>query len=172
MPQLIGEGGEYTYGVLKETGDKVKLATYGKIMAISRQAIINDDLGFFTEAFLSFGNSAVRNEANLSYIILTSNPVMSDGVPLFDAAHNNIGTSGAPSVTTLGEARKLMRNQMGLNGEEFLELRLDFLARPEGGIAVIRRILRRYPETVILATCRLKPHGGAFRGTYEQQLAI
>ncbi len=58
------------------------------------------------------------------------------------------------------------------NGEEFLELRLDFLARPEGGIAVIRRILRRYPETVILATCRLKPHGGAFRGTYEQQLAI
>ena len=119
--ELIGEGGEYTYGVLKETGDKVKLATYGKIMAISRQAIINDDLGFFTEAFLSFGNSAVRNEANLSYIILTSNPVMSDGVPLFDAAHNNIGTSGAPSVTTLGEARKLMRNQMGLNNEEFID---------------------------------------------------
>ena len=32
------------------------------------------------------------------------------------------------------------------------------------GIAVIRRLLRRYPETVILATCRRKANGGEFCG--------
>jgi 3-dehydroquinate dehydratase/shikimate dehydrogenase len=58
------------------------------------------------------------------------------------------------------------------NGEDFLEIRLDLLERAEDGIAVIRRVLRRYPETVILATCRRKQNGGAFRGSIPSQMAI
>ena len=138
--ELVGEGGEYTYGVLKETGDKVKLATYGKIMAISRQAIINDDLGFFTEAFLSFGNSAVRNEANLSYIILTSNPVMSDGVPLFDAAHNNIGVGAALSVASVEADRVLMKVQKDESDNDLLDLTPRILLVPAGLAATAAQV--------------------------------
>ncbi len=58
------------------------------------------------------------------------------------------------------------------SGEDFLEVRLDLLDRPDAGLAVIRRVLRRYPETVVLATCRRKQAGGAFKGTIEKQLDI
>ena len=58
------------------------------------------------------------------------------------------------------------------NGEDFLEIRLDLLNRPETGFAVIRRVLRRHPDTVVLATCRRKQAGGAFSGTIDRQIEI
>jgi 3-dehydroquinate dehydratase/shikimate dehydrogenase len=58
------------------------------------------------------------------------------------------------------------------NGEDFLEIRLDMLQRPGAGIAVIRRLLRRYPETLIVATCRRKANGGAFAGSVREELEI
>ncbi len=57
-------------------------------------------------------------------------------------------------------------------GERFLELRLDLLDDPPSGIGVIRRILRRYPGTVILATCRRRQNGGGFRANIERQIEI
>jgi Mu-like prophage major head subunit gpT len=44
-------------------------------------------------------------------------PTMSDGKTLFHADHGNIGTAGAPSLTTFAEARQLMRRQTGLSGQ-------------------------------------------------------
>ena len=38
------------------------------------------------------------------------------------------------------------------DGEDFLELRLDLLDNPESGVRVFRRIARRYPDVVLLAT--------------------
>ncbi len=58
------------------------------------------------------------------------------------------------------------------NGEDFLEIRLDALDRPEAGIGVIRRLLRRFPETAILATCRRRENGGHFKGSIRQQIEI
>lgn len=67
--------------------------------------------------------------------------------------------------------RRLAEEACG-HGEEFLEFRLDLLDRPESGIAVIRRLLRRYPDTTILATCRRRIAGGGFRGSIERQIEI
>ena len=119
--ELIGEGGEYTYGKLMDTGDKIALRKYGKILRFSMEAIVNDDLGELETAARSFGDSAVRLEANLCYAVLTTNPVMYDGTVLFHTDHNNIGTAAVPTVASLGEARKLMRQQMGLNNASFLD---------------------------------------------------
>ncbi len=58
------------------------------------------------------------------------------------------------------------------SGEDFLEIRLDMLLRPESGVAVIERLLRRYPETVVLATCRRTANGGQFKGPVQQELEI
>jgi 3-dehydroquinate dehydratase/shikimate dehydrogenase len=58
------------------------------------------------------------------------------------------------------------------NGEDFLEIRLDMLPRPAAGIAVIRRLLRRYPETLIVATCRRKANGGEFAGPLREELEV
>ena len=51
-------------------------------------------------------------------------------------------------------------------GERFLEFRLDYLPRPEDGLAVIREFLKGYPDATILATCRRHHRYG--RGRYSR----
>ena len=126
----IPEGGEYHHGTLDERAENYRLETFGRILTISRQAIINDDLEALTRIPMAFGASAARLEADQVYAILTSNPAMSDGVALFDASHNNL-LAGAPlSVDSLGVARAAMRRQKGLKGEGVLNLVPRYLIVP------------------------------------------
>lgn len=57
-------------------------------------------------------------------------------------------------------------------GESFLEFRLDHLERPEQGGEVIRAFLARYPDCLILATCRRHQNHGKFNGSIENQIRI
>lgn len=114
--QLIREGGEYTYGYMKEKGEGFYLQTFGKMVSLTRQAMINDDLEAFTKIPDGLGRSAARLEADKVYSILTGNPAMADTKALFHADHNNLMTAGALSITTLGVARTAMRKQTSMNG--------------------------------------------------------
>ena len=58
------------------------------------------------------------------------------------------------------------------HGELLLELRIDMLAEPALGQRIIRRIRRRHPDAVVLATCRRRQNGGRFRGTVQEQQAL
>ena len=114
----VPEHGEYTYGEMSDSAEKFRIYTYGRIFALTRQAIVNDDLAGFARLPMAWSGSAKRRVSNLVYSILTSNPAMSDGKTLFHADHGNLAeTAGAPSVTTLTEARKKMRLMQGLQGE-------------------------------------------------------
>ena len=57
-------------------------------------------------------------------------------------------------------------------GESFFEFRLDYLAAPEQGVAVIRKFLAAHPECSILATCRRHQNHGKFNGSVEDQVRI
>jgi len=57
-------------------------------------------------------------------------------------------------------------------GETFLEFRLDFLDQPSEGAGAIRGFLERFPDTLILATCRRHQNHGKFNGSIEDQLAV
>ncbi len=57
-------------------------------------------------------------------------------------------------------------------GERFLEMRLDYLASPERGVAAIRKFLTRHSDCVIMVTCRRKQNEGRFQGSIEEQLRI
>jgi len=94
----VDEGAEYKYGTLSDSGTQVVLATYGKMFAITRQAIINDDLHYFNKVPMKMGRAAKRTIGNLVYAILNTNPVMQDGQPLFSAAHSNTSAPGSGSV--------------------------------------------------------------------------
>ena len=119
---LVNEAGEFKYGALTEDGSKVALATYGRLLAITRQALINDDTGGLIAAARNFGASAMRLESDLVYGNLIANPVMSDTKTLFHADHDNIVAASVPSVSSLGLARKLLRRQKGLAGSAHLDL--------------------------------------------------
>lgn len=115
--EIVRESGEFRHGTMGEAAEKYQLATYGKIVAVTRQAIINDDLSAFDRVIPAMGLQAANLQSDLVYAILTSNPNMADGVALFASGHGNqSGAAAAPSVTTLGAGRAAMRSQKGVDG--------------------------------------------------------
>ena len=92
----IPEYGEYTDGRLAENAEEYRVETFGRKLVISRQAIINDDLGALTDMPRMYGEAC----AALIDVALK----MGDGKPLFDSAHHNLftGKGGAPTVENLG----------------------------------------------------------------------
>jgi len=112
----VPESGEFTYGTIGESREVYALVTYGRIVGITRQTLINDDLDAFTRIPSAFGAAAADLESDLVYSIFSTNPNMADGNPLFHASHANLGTAGAISETTLAEAYRLFGNQRGLEG--------------------------------------------------------
>jgi ATP-dependent Clp endopeptidase proteolytic subunit ClpP len=107
----VEEGAEYKYGTIGDTGVTVQIATYGTLFAITRQAIINDDLSMITRIPLRMGRGAKRTVGNLVYAVITGNPTMQDGVALFHANHKNLGTAAAPTTASLDAARAAMALQ-------------------------------------------------------------
>jgi len=114
----VNESGEFKRGTVGEAREQYALATYGKVVAITRQTIINDDLGAFTRLPEMFGRAAAYLESDTVWGIITANAAMGDGVALFNTAtHGNLAAvNAAIAVATLGEARAAMRKQKGLNG--------------------------------------------------------
>lgn len=133
MPDLLktNEAGEFKYGALTDGAETYALLTYGRIVNMSRQALINDDLRAFDRMVSGFGGASARLENRLVYSQITSNPTMADTVALFHATHNNLGT-GAPSAleaSSMTTGRTAMRLQKGLQSEE-LNLAPAFLIVP------------------------------------------
>ncbi len=120
----LNELGEFKNKTIPD-GEKASITagTKGNIINLSRQAIINDDLGAFIGLAVTFGRAAKRTIEADAYAYLASNPTMSDGIALFHASHGNLGTTGAPSVTTIDEARVLMASQKDVGGNDYLDLR-------------------------------------------------
>lgn len=122
MPDLlqVNEAGEFKYDVMRDGAEAYALLTYGRIVALTRQAVINDDLRAFDRMNTGFGGAAARLENRTVYAQITSNPVMSDTVALFHSTHGNLGTGAgsALQLTALTAMRTAMRLQKGLQNEE------------------------------------------------------
>lgn len=132
-PELLrtNEAGEFKYGTMTDAGMSYSLVTYGRMVALTRQAIINDDLRAFERLVSAFGASSSRLENRLVYAQLTTNPNMADGKALFHADHGNLGTGAgsALQLSALKAGRTAMRLQKGLGNEE-LNLAPNFLIVP------------------------------------------
>lgn len=132
-PQLleVGESGEFKRGTLGESKESYKVKTYGRVVAITRQTLINDDLDAFTRIPAMYGNSIAQLESDVVWGIITSNPAMADGTALFHANHRNLaGTGAALDVTSVGAARAAMAKQTGLDKKTVLNIRPAFLIVP------------------------------------------
>lgn len=132
-PDLLqtNEHGEFKYGKMSDGAETYSVLTYGRIVSLTRQAIINDDLRAFERLVAAFGFAARRLENRTVYSQLTANAAMSDTVALFHATHANLGTGAGSALTfaSLSAARTAMRLQKGLQGEE-LNLAPSYLIVP------------------------------------------
>ena len=119
------------------------------------------------ELFSSCGDEAVLLPRGCD-ILQSAEDVVNEGVIKINKL--------PPICVALGckDSSQLRRLALGAcdRGERFLELRLDLLDDPASGAGVIRRILRRYPDTILLATCRRRQNGGGLRANIERQIEI
>jgi hypothetical protein len=116
----VAEGGEIKRGTMGEEKQAFQLNELARIFALSRKALINDDLGGFADFLSAFTWLTSTTEAEYFYELISANAYggvkLSDGKTLFHADHGNLGAAAALSVTSLGAARQAMRLQKNVNG--------------------------------------------------------
>lgn len=133
--EKVPEGGEFTSGDYDEDSSlPFKVDTYGRMITLSRQALINDDLGAFHTIVRNAGQAGARLESDLVYASLLDNAgagqTMQDSNSLFHSAHGNLATAqSALDATALGIARTLLRRQTAVGGG-VLNLQPKFLIVP------------------------------------------
>lgn len=93
--EQVGASGEIKHGTLGEETYTNKAETYGKILAITRQDIINDDLGALTQVPRRLGRGA---GLKLNDIFWTA---FLDNASFYTAARNNVNT-GVADMTVGG----------------------------------------------------------------------
>ena len=132
-PQLlkVNESGEFQRGTLSESKESYRIETYGRVVAITRQVLINDDLDAFTRIPAMYGNSIAQLESDVVWGIVTGNAAMADGKKLFHVDHKNLaGTAAELSVEAVGKARAAMSKQTGLDAKTVLNIRPMYLIVP------------------------------------------
>jgi hypothetical protein len=153
----IPEHGEYQYGSFTEAQESYTIATYGKLFAISRQAVINDNLGAITTVPAKHGESAARKVGDVAYAVLTANAAMGDSVALFATGHSNYvanGSGAAPGTDTITAGVLAMGTQTDLKGLRYLNIRPEFLLAPkalEGGTEIFLQTFQ-YSDSDTVAT--------------------
>lgn len=114
---MVPEGGEIQKGPMSSGSESYRVHTYARRVAMTRQAIINDDLDMLARVPAAFGAKARQLENRMFYELLASNPTMSDGNKLFSTAHGNLASTPAViSLQAIAEMRLMMRTQMDGSG--------------------------------------------------------
>lgn len=117
--EKLSEHGEIRAGTLAEAREAYRVETFARKIGISRQVLVNDDLGAFTDLARRMGQAAAETEARLLVGLLEANsgsgPTLADGKALFDGSHGNRAAKGAAiSDDSLSAARLALRTQKGL----------------------------------------------------------
>lgn len=120
----VTQHGEFQYSSLSDSGENYAVIRFGRIIGVTKEMLVNDDLGALNNMTRFASRAARRTENNFLVSLLTANsglgPTMSDGLTLFHATHGNLVATGAgaiPSENSLNDARVAMRRQTNHAGE-------------------------------------------------------
>ncbi len=145
-----------------------QIDTYGRQFSMSRQAFINDDIGFITEIPGLYATSAKRTINKQVYKILVDNPAVFDGVALFDNAHNNlIATGAAPSVDTLQAIMLKLLSQKDPSGDSIM-VEPEYLIVPVGYGFKMSQLL----ETALIDVTGIGSHTANALYNYRKKLKV
>lgn len=131
----VNELGEFVNKTIPD-GEKssITATTKGNIINISRQTIVNDNLGAFVDLASDLGWAAARTVEVDVYALLALNaglgPTMGDGLTLFHANHNNITTGAAIAMAALDLDAVAMASQTDVSGNDYLDLSPSVLLLP------------------------------------------
>lgn len=125
--QKVIETGEIKYGTFNEGKETVQAFSYAIALRVTRQMLINDDIGAIADLLASYGSSVALFEENTFYTS-AFNSNLSDGNPVYHAAHNNLAGAGTViDVDNVGKGRAAMSKQKSVGGNQLLENRARIL---------------------------------------------
>lgn len=141
----VTENNEFTHGTLVDgERESITAGTKGKLLTITRQMIVNDDLGVFMNLVRAMGRGAARTVEVDVFALLASNPTMGDTGALFNSTavttaggHANITSYGAPAVAIFDTVRQAMATQLDVGQNDYVSVRPSVWLGPValGGVA-------------------------------------
>lgn len=117
-------------------GERIAISTRskGNIIAITRELIVNDDMGALSNMASMAGRAAARSIEEDVYNLLKLNaglgPTMGDGQPFFHANRANVSTTAGLTVAGIDADRVVLASQKDPAKQEFLDLRPAVLVVP------------------------------------------
>lgn len=133
---VIQQNGEYKTLQLNDSErETISARSRGGIINVSREMLVNDDMGVFSDLTLELGKAASRTREKALYVLLAANagmgPTMGDGNTLFHASHLNISADpGVPTVARVDKDRQQMGSQKDPSGNDFVDIRPDIWLGP------------------------------------------
>jgi hypothetical protein len=114
----LTETGEIPAGSSVDSKETVSVKPYGRQYGLSRQTLVNDDMGGIDQILSSISDVVTIFENNTFFTMFNSNPVLlQDTVAVFDAnTHKNYTTPGGnPGISSVSTGRKALRKMKSLS---------------------------------------------------------
>ncbi len=170
--EKLNEHGEIKAGTMAEAREAYKVETWARKIGITRQVLVNDDLGAFADLARRMGQAAAETEARILVTLLEAGsgngPTMSDGKTLFHADHGNkAGTGAAISDATLSAARLALRTQKGIEDRTIRVTPRNLLVPP-----ALETTAEKWLASIAPATAAdVNPFSGALSLVVEPRLS-
>ena len=134
------EGAEYTQGTLSEYRETIQASTKGRYIGLTREMVVNDDLGAFTRLASALGWAAANSVDKAVYTYVEANAALADGGNLFNSTatsttggHANLASANAAvTVSSIAIGEAAMAAQQDPSRNTVLGLRPRFLVVPYG----------------------------------------
>ncbi len=170
--EKLNEHGEIKAGTMAEAREAYKVETWARKIGITRQVLVNDDLGAFADLARRMGQAAAETEARILVTLLEvgsgNGPTMSDGKTLFHADHGNkAGTGAVISDATLSAARLALRTQKGIEDRTIRVTPRNLLVPP-----ALETTAEKWLASIAPATAAdVNPFSGALSLVVEPRLS-
>lgn len=130
----IAEHAEYKNAAIPDGAKRaVTTERKGQILGLSREAILNDDMGALTNIATEIGKASGRTIEEEVYAFLALNAGLGptiDANPFFHASRANVGTSAVLSAAAIDADASVMSYQKDPSGRAFLNLQPATLLVP------------------------------------------
>lgn len=171
----VAEDGEITYGKFTDRKETIQLVSYAKKYRMSRQLIINDDLGGLTQIPRAMGRAANRKIGDVVYALLngTGPTLAQDSTALWDTStHKNyVAAATAPTVDTLTTAVTAMAKQTDPNTGAVLNIYPRYLVVPVALQTKARELMKAtYNPAGTAGTLPPNPFSGSFEVVSDARL--
>jgi len=160
--QKVGPDGELKHAELSEESYTNQVETYGRMIALTRQMIINDDLGAFLQIPRAIGRMSALALEEIVFTLLLSNP----GSFFSNGNANLLTIASTLDIDTLTQAEQMFLDRVDQHGKPIL-VQPAVLLVPTSLKVVAEQLYKDIWLNQVPANNKAKPasnpHAGKFR---------